>query len=703
MSVFNKTNYPPTTPEPTDIVLLGKADGTTASALVSDLSGVQNYTRSIATLKALDTTLVGAGYTVQVLGYYAAGDGGGGVFYWDAGATDADNGGTIIQPNAGGDGRWMRVYSGAVNVKWFGAMGDGVTDDYTAIQAAIDAAISVVIPEGIYMIGTGILLRSNQDIFGDGNATVLKAKTNAISVLSASGKSNISIRNLSIDGGGQTAGIYAGIRGVVGILLNATNYFVIDNVRVVKCGVSHSGAPTDDANYGGMGIVVSATAGASGFGEIKNCVIQDIAGGGNYKGDGIYIGGDNASPLITTKSVNVSSCWVSVCGRHCFTVAGGSGSSVPSNININGCYGEKSALCGIDFEDGYNSAVLNTVFSACGNDQTYYDPATIYGSTYRLMAGVAVGNNDINIVISGCNIAGCYYGITYGALDGFVVCSTTIQSSTVSDLLNSLAAGPRKFRMTNVTCRTATGFLLTYSSTANDTEIVACEFAGLVKVSGTLGIVFNSCVFRAGFQINGAGVECITWDSCTFTDFAGAGISFANDGYDAKDCAVLGCRFLGTGNMTYGISFRYDSASRWKIENNLFIGLAAAGIGQSNSNAGKTFVSSVQNNSFKSCANGFVVTQQGLKNSIIAGNFFEAITGWCIDFTAINFGGVFTGVIIASNVSGGSVVNGVRIEKGTGDGDYVNIIGNNLHSCSGTKANINITNANGNNVNNIIT
>jgi len=67
---------------------------------------------------------------VNALGYYTKGDGGGGTFYWDSTSTETDNGGTIIQATGVTTGRWKRVYSGgAVNVKWFGAKGDGITDD----------------------------------------------------------------------------------------------------------------------------------------------------------------------------------------------------------------------------------------------------------------------------------------------------------------------------------------------------------------------------------------------------------------------------------------------------------------------------------------------------------------------------------------------------------------------------------------------
>ena len=75
---------------------------------------------NIAALKALTPS---AGDAVSVLGYYAAGDGGGGTFYYDGASSATDNGGTIIAPTVG-SGRWLRAYSGPINVRWFGARMD---------------------------------------------------------------------------------------------------------------------------------------------------------------------------------------------------------------------------------------------------------------------------------------------------------------------------------------------------------------------------------------------------------------------------------------------------------------------------------------------------------------------------------------------------------------------------------------------------
>lgn len=129
---------------------------------------------------------------VDVLGYYTKGDGGGGTFYWDSTSTEADNGGTIIQATGIITGRWKRVFSGAVNVKWFGAKGDGVfssiwsgTDNKIPLQNAIkylyskvatvetdwfknSSPLKLIIPDGKYYISDSVLFRGKLKIIGNG-------------------------------------------------------------------------------------------------------------------------------------------------------------------------------------------------------------------------------------------------------------------------------------------------------------------------------------------------------------------------------------------------------------------------------------------------------------------------------------------------------------------------------------------------------
>lgn len=95
---------------------------------------------------------------IVVAGRTARGDGGGGTFYYDpSDNTTADDSALTLVTSDGQ--RLKRIYSGALDVRWFGAVGDGVTDDTAAIQAAIDAAISST---GGYAAGTTVWLPPGQ-------------------------------------------------------------------------------------------------------------------------------------------------------------------------------------------------------------------------------------------------------------------------------------------------------------------------------------------------------------------------------------------------------------------------------------------------------------------------------------------------------------------------------------------------------------
>lgn len=128
---------------------------------------------SIAQLRALTPAFAD---NVTVRGYYAKSDGGGGSFYWDTPSVVPDNGGTVIQPNAGGTGRWIRYWSGEkIDVKWFGAKGDGVTSDTAAIANAMTVAIAVkgtlyISSAPVYYLATITIPdgTSGLDIVGDG-------------------------------------------------------------------------------------------------------------------------------------------------------------------------------------------------------------------------------------------------------------------------------------------------------------------------------------------------------------------------------------------------------------------------------------------------------------------------------------------------------------------------------------------------------
>ncbi|MGC4231863.1 MAG: hypothetical protein QM594_02545 [Niabella sp.] len=113
----------------------------------------------VNTISDLRTATIPPDNYAKVLGYYNPLDGGEGEFYWDNASTDSDNGGTVIQKNGLGTGRWKRLINAWVSVDMFGAKGNAnylssgqlwennsysipATDDTATIQSCFNWAIS---------------------------------------------------------------------------------------------------------------------------------------------------------------------------------------------------------------------------------------------------------------------------------------------------------------------------------------------------------------------------------------------------------------------------------------------------------------------------------------------------------------------------------------------------------------------------------
>ena len=91
------------------------------------------------------------GETIQMLGYYTPGDGGGGLFRWDNTSTATDNGGTIIKATATTTGRWLLVHNESINVLQFGAKADGTNDSAYINNAAASGVARIVISSTHYL------------------------------------------------------------------------------------------------------------------------------------------------------------------------------------------------------------------------------------------------------------------------------------------------------------------------------------------------------------------------------------------------------------------------------------------------------------------------------------------------------------------------------------------------------------------------
>ncbi|HVI44011.1 MAG TPA: hypothetical protein VM802_04060 [Chitinophaga sp.] len=150
----------------------------------------------------LRTTAGTSGATCDVLGYYLAEDGGGGHFYWDANSTEADNNGTVIS-GPGGTGRWKRIYTGPVNVKWFGAKGDDTFDNYSVFQYVFNHFGNVIVPAGAYAVKNTVVIGINLDVRGERGTVISRRfedKTNGSPVFQNAGKVSITLDNIGFNG-----------------------------------------------------------------------------------------------------------------------------------------------------------------------------------------------------------------------------------------------------------------------------------------------------------------------------------------------------------------------------------------------------------------------------------------------------------------------------------------------------------------------
>jgi Pectate lyase superfamily protein/Right handed beta helix region len=356
------------------------------------------------------------------------------------------------------------------NVKDFGAKGDGVTDDKTAIQRALDAAGlagggTVFLGPGTYLVSSQLAINlghNNVTLRGAGKtATTIKlangANTNVITYGTSSVATDVTIADLTVDGNkaNQTATSD-------GIVCNSAVRPIISNVRIVNAwrrGINFFGC-TDpvvfgcelqscgDALSGGLGSLAADTTTVRariinnhietpGFHGIAvagtGCVISGntIRNPGNSGGIGIAIAG--STDCIVADNYITSA----ITTGNCIDI----GDSVNGTIRGNVCVGGRT---GIDWDSGANAGR--------GNRNTLVGNI-IHGSALNGIgaAGNVAAGNGTDATIIGNYISGyASNGIAIDGITNGVIVGNTVKSPT--------AANPGiVFRSTN---KASTGFLV---------------------------------------------------------------------------------------------------------------------------------------------------------------------------------------------------------------------------------------------------
>ena len=191
---------------------------------VGEISSVSTRAALTALLKATLTD----GDVIRVLGYTAPGDGGGGLFRWDASATTPSSW-LVLPSDEAGSGRWVQLRDrSAVPLTAFGI--SGVGDETAAFQSALDSGEDLVIPRGLTVSVTGglSLTTAGQRLIGQGAGTIKKTGTDIQPIIAVADRlSGVRFEGVRFDGARSLF--------MAGNAVPAIMGYVLDDLAVIGC------------------------------------------------------------------------------------------------------------------------------------------------------------------------------------------------------------------------------------------------------------------------------------------------------------------------------------------------------------------------------------------------------------------------------------------------------------------------------------
>lgn len=245
--------------------------------------------------------------------------------------------------------------SASVSVKDFGAVGDGLTNDTAAIQAAFDSVTSnaeIVFPQGVYIIsdsGVGVDANGKSNITVTGDGAIIKVPSTALSSrpFVIRNSSNIEVRGITFDCQiplGPTAQACNGLD-----IMNTTDAWIHDCKFI---GQTFYGIGVYEDTIGGTS---TSCAGL----RVENCHFKDIGS--------IAL---EPFPKVVDGSCVISGCTFENCGNN--VTGGGTGNAVKvgqgfEESTITGCTFIQSGDVTSTIAAGYYSkcAIVNNTFSNC--------------------------------------------------------------------------------------------------------------------------------------------------------------------------------------------------------------------------------------------------------------------------------------------------------------------------------------------------
>jgi hypothetical protein len=239
--------------------------------LISNTFGQTTPTTQVKTiddLVALRIPTINNRLSALVTGRVTENDGGGGVFFYDGSAATTTNLGTIFKPAASA-GRWVRQYSGDLNLLWFGADPTGALSAHTSLTNAIGVISGggkVFMPSGTYLIDKPVTVSNNNIwLYGAGQReTILDGNTSPVGAFplllvdnGTDGIEGFTIKDLTINMDRTTPS---------GIEFVGARPFLIDNILI-----------NGDIGLANQGILIgNRPSGYSAFSTIQNSYFTSV-------------------------------------------------------------------------------------------------------------------------------------------------------------------------------------------------------------------------------------------------------------------------------------------------------------------------------------------------------------------------------------------------------------------------------------------
>ena len=430
-----------------------------------------------------------------------------------AGTKISDSGTRTTFSNVIGAGIESRSH---VSVKVFGAVGDGVTDDTAAIQAAIDAVTTsggvVSFPAGVYLISSTLRLKQKTHLIGDGGffqnqfvdndyrigGTTIKLapSSNCDMILVRMGqsdtstdkRSHCSIRNLHLFGN-RSASQAPSANDLNstgdGVVIAGSRYVTLENVVISKC--AEDGLSMESYTYPNVSSVPSNNI------DLRACAFL------SNKGRGVSLAGGDSI---------MTNCQVGYNGSNGISVSGFGlvANNLVWNNQSNGVFvssAEPTTLTGNKIYDNkkvgiyLGPGITTTYATVTGNTIIRNGGAGAVGITEK--SGILVATTaPEQLVITGNSIDDIQYGIYFTnsatRVSGFAGNSITNTSSPIT-LANS---NNISLHDQSLTASPHVGFTATSDIDLNGNSLDGFSLTSSYGANGTVVTTSGVTLFNAG-------------------------------------------------------------------------------------------------------------------------------------------------------------------------------------------------------------